>query len=176
MNNQSFLKPFILVITFILLLILPSKSQDINADKLKIFIDCSSCDIDFIKQEINYLSYVRDRLLSDVHLQVLSQNTGSGGEEYTLYFFGQNDFSNQNDTLVFTTNVDQTSDEVRKLQMKSIQLGLVPFLIKKGYWENLNLTVTGFEEEVEEGKEDVWNNWVYSISGSSRFNGQESTN
>ena len=62
-----------------------------NDDKLKVFIDCNYCDISFIKQEITYLTYVRDRLLADVHIQLMDQNSGSGGELYTFYFYGQHD-------------------------------------------------------------------------------------
>ena len=62
-----------------------------NENQLKVFIDCRSCDQNFIKQEVTNLSYVRDRLLADVHIQLVSQNTGSGGDLYTFFFYGQND-------------------------------------------------------------------------------------
>lgn len=147
-----------------------------NNDKLKVFIDCERCDVQFMKQEMTYLHYVRDRLLSDVHLQVLQQTTGSGGEEFTLFFFGQNDFNNLNDTLIITADVNQTNDEIRRMQLKTIQLGLVPYMLKKGYLDNLSIEVSGFEDANSEKEIDPWNNWVYSIDGGSWFNGQESTN
>lgn len=150
--------------------------EEQNDEKLKVFIDCNSCDVSFIKQEINYLAYVRDRLLSDVHIQILSQNTGSGGEEYTYFFYGQNDFANQNDTLIITVDVNQTSDEIRRLQLKNLQLGLVPYLLKKGYLDHLDLTVSGFDQEEKEDEVDPWRNWVFSIDGGSWFNGQETYN
>ncbi len=149
------------------------KSQStLNDDKLKVFIDCNYCDISFIKQEITYLTYVRDRLLADVHIQLMDQNSGSGGELYTFYFYGQHDLKGNNDTLSLAIDVNQTNDEIRRNQMKIIQLGLVPFMIKKGFTDNLNLNVSGFNED-QVIDQDPWNNWVFSLSASGWFNGEE---
>ena len=90
--------------------------------KLNVFIDCDYCDITFIKQELTYLSYVRDRLLADVHVQLVNQNSGSGGAFYTFFFYGQHQLIGNNDTLELAVDVNQTSDEIRRSQMKIIQL------------------------------------------------------
>ncbi len=153
-----------------------AQENTVEDNKLKVFIECSSCDLDFIKQEVNYLSYVRDRLLSDVQIQVFDRATGSGGQEYTFFFFGRNEFEQYNDTLVVTTDVNQTRDEIRRFQLKTIELGLVPFLIKKGFLSHLSLSVSGFEDKNRATEGDPWKNWVFSLNGSTWFNGQESYN
>jgi len=83
----------------------------IQSKAIKIFLDCNSCDKDFIRTEITFVNYVRDRTQADVHVLITTQETGSGGKEYSLTFIGQNAFENKNDTLHFTTKPSATSDE-----------------------------------------------------------------
>jgi len=45
---------------------------------LKVFIDCHYCDRDYIKREIPFTNYVRDRKEAQVHVMVTSRDTGSG--------------------------------------------------------------------------------------------------
>lgn len=163
-----------LLILSILLFSLQTKAQTAEREKLKVYIDCDWCDVTFIKQEFTYISYVRDRLLSDVHVMLLNQNTGSGGDLYTILFFGQGDMKNYNDTLTVATDINQTSDEIRRAQLKTIKLGLVSYMVKKGYTDQLSLNFSGATEEVEEF--DKWNKWVFGLSASGWFNGEEQYN
>jgi len=164
----------LLILSFILINVFRINAQTIENEKLKVYIDCDWCDVTFIKQEINYLSYVRDRLLSDVHVMLLSQNTGSGGDLYTFMFYGQGEMAGHNDTLTITTDINQTSDEIRRSQLKTIQMGLVSYMVKKGYIDQLSLDYSGETEIIEE--KDKWNKWVFSISASGWFNGEEQYN
>ena len=174
-RNFIKMKPSLILLSFLIFLNNPLQSQVIpivDDDKLKVFIDCNFCDISFIKQEITYLSYVRDRLLADVHIQLAHQNSGSGGDFYTFYFYGQQDLVGYNDTLSLSLDANQTFDEIRRSQMKIIQLGLVSYMVKKGFTTNLNLSVNGFNEK-QINEEDVWNNWVFSLNASGWFSGEE---
>ena len=69
----------------------------------KVFIDCGFCDENYIRTEISFVNYVRDRLQADVHILITTQQTGSGGQEYTLTFIGQHNATGMNDTLTLTT-------------------------------------------------------------------------
>src|SRR5215471_16918830 len=95
-----------------LLLILFSLQKDlsaqINADSavvknnyVKIYLDGVSGYEDYIKTEITFVDYVRDRFEADVHVLITTQTTGSGGDEYTLFFLGQKSFRGKNDTLKY---------------------------------------------------------------------------
>src|SRR5512140_1890392 len=55
-----------------------------------VFLDCDrrTCDFEYIKTEITFVNYVLDRQTADVHIIVTRQQTGSGGNEYTLAFMG----------------------------------------------------------------------------------------
>ncbi|MHB8093780.1 MAG: hypothetical protein ACYDH0_02450, partial [Candidatus Aminicenantales bacterium] len=73
----------------------PSRAGDVEQtiDDLKksaprVFIDCPRCDINYIRTEIQFVNYVRDRAGADVHVLITQQDTGGGGREYTIAFIG----------------------------------------------------------------------------------------
>ena len=49
--------------------------------------------MNFTRQEIPWINYVRDVREADVYVLVTSQNTGSGGNMYTYKFQGLGRFS-----------------------------------------------------------------------------------
>lgn len=161
------------IIYFVILLISCTSlyAQQMEDDKLKVYVDCEECDITFMKQEMTNVSYVRDRLLSEVHILVVSQSTGSGGEEYTFMFYGQQEMTGYNDTLKISTDVNNTADEIRRTQLKVIEIGLASYLVKKGFFDDIDVTLKNSEETVEE--EDPWRKWVFNISAGAWFNGEE---
>ena len=152
-----------------------SIGQD-QEDQLKVFIDCAYCDQDFIKQEVTNLSYVRDRLLADVHIQLVSQNTGSGGDMYTFFFYGQNDLIGIDDTLTMSIDLNNTNDEIRRKQIRTMELGLVQYLLKRGYQDQITLSFVGDDVDQTEKVVDKWKNWVFRINGNGWMNGEKQYN
>lgn len=148
-----------------------SFSQSNRSDALNLYIDCNTCDNDYIRQNISFVNFVRDRKVADVHVIITYQNTGSGGEEYQLKFIGQNVFEGQADTLKFTTTPDNTGDEIRELRLNMLKLGLMQFVAKTGLASEITIDFTSDEEE--ETIEDKWDSWVFEISGDAWVNGQE---
>ena len=48
--------------------------------RLRVFIDCQyECDTEYLRQNIEFIEYVRDRAAADLHLLVTTQETGGGG-------------------------------------------------------------------------------------------------
>ena len=66
---------------------------------LRIFLDCNRCDGEYMRQEITFVDYMRDRRDADVHVLVTTQETGGGGTEYTLKFIGLGSFAGVDQTL-----------------------------------------------------------------------------
>jgi hypothetical protein len=143
-------------------------------EKLSIFLECRSCNQDYVKENISYVNYVRDRHDADIHILETTQNTGSGGKEYTLIFIGQSEFIGKNDTLMFTTKVDDSDDIIRKERVRIIQIGLVPFLLKTPLASQIAISINKAKVQPKKA-EDKWNNWVYSVSGNSFINAQQSS-
>ena len=141
-------------------------------DALKVFLDCPFCDDDYIRREISFVNYVRDRKVADVHIMVTYQRTGSGGEEYTFHFLGQNEFDGQNDTLKYSSITDDTREIIRKGQTDVLKLGLMRYVAKTPLAKHINIQ---YEQPTkEELVEDKWKSWVFETRVSSYMNAQES--
>ena len=153
-------------------------SQTSNQD-LKIFLDCRFCDNTYIKQNLDYVEFVRDQNFADVHLFFASQRNANGGRLYDVEFIGKNDFSEMNDKISFSTNTDMTNDDVRNVILKQIKLGLVRYWMKKGTTDNISVNIkskTAEEEQQDaEAENDPWNYWVFRLGANGFFNGQESS-
>ena len=148
---------------------------EVSEDVPAIYLDCWMCDHDYIKTEIAFVNYVTQRQESDIHILVTEQRTGSGGEEVTLTFIGQDDFLGVNDTLVYTTGPTDTRNQTREEMVRVLKLGLVPYISKTSIAKNLSISFTKPKEDVQILK-DKWNNWVFRISLNSYANGEELQN
>jgi hypothetical protein len=81
--------------------------------RLRIFLDCNVCDFDFMRTEIAFVDYVRDRQDAQVHILVTDQSTGGGGTEYTLHFIGQRELANIADTIAYVSPPSASPDDRR---------------------------------------------------------------
>jgi hypothetical protein len=98
------------------------------AEILRVFLDCHGpCDFDFIRREITYVNWVRDRQDADVHLLLTTRGTGGGGQEYTLKSIGLRAFAGSEDEFIFNSRQSDTFDEIRALIVQRIGLGLARF-------------------------------------------------
>src|SRR5690349_3109671 len=72
---------------------------------LAVFLDCATryCDFDFLRREIGAVNWVRDRRVADVHVIVVSRETGAGGDQLTAQFLGLRRFEGADDTLSLNT-------------------------------------------------------------------------
>ena len=150
------------------------KSQNSNSE-LKIYVDCQFCDEDYFRQNMNHVEFVRDRKVADVHLLFSRQRNGSGGFTQNIQFIGLGEFEKRMDTLYFSTNMNMTNDEKRKLQQKYIELGLVSFWLKKGLAEKITLNIEQKLTEADSIKKDPWNYWVFGLNIGGWANGQETS-
>ena len=142
---------------------------------LKVYLDCPYCDDDFMRTEINCVNFVRDRMQADVHLFITYQSTGSGGSTYTIYYFGQQVFQNENDTLYYTANSNNTSDETRKGLTQIISIGLMRYVAHTTLAYDIIISSTTKDSSSSETKDtiDHWRSWVYSISGNGNWDGEK---
>ena len=152
-------------------------SQKKYPDRLKVFIDClNGCDLTFIRTEINIVDFSLDRQAADVHVLINDQNTGSGGDEYQLIFFGQNQFRNTTDTLHFFNGANNTDFEERALLLKYLKLGLTPFIAKTGTAGAIEIKMKN--DNTDSSKtgnnippvKDKWNYWVINTGMSGNIN------
>ncbi|MFQ6676351.1 MAG: hypothetical protein ACE5LH_08435 [Fidelibacterota bacterium] len=138
-----------------------------------VYVDCLWCDDDFIRTEIPFVNYVRDRYDADIHILVTAQRTGSGGQEYTLAFLGKNVFEAMSDTLVFNTDETDSDDRIRREMVRVMKLGLVPYLTRTPAADNLSVSFVETPEEPSRAVEDKWKSWIFSVRLHSNLNGEE---
>ena len=140
---------------------------------LDVFLDCGGCDITYTRQQINYINYVIDQQLAQVHIFVTQQQTGSGSQQYELNFMGRKDFEGLDYTLEFTSPQTDTWDKRRNGLVDIIKVGLVAYLNKTELANKIQVAVnvpkeTGVEETEE--KKDPWNNWIFEVYANGNFN------
>jgi hypothetical protein len=145
--------------------------NDIKKNAPKIFIDCRSCDMAYIKTEITFVNYVWDRREADVHILITTQQTGPGGREYTIAFLGQNGYKDFQNTLKYVAHRTDTEEERRVGLAKMLKMGLVSLAARTPVNEQLDVI---FKKEVKATDvEDKWNFWVFSIGTHGFLNGQK---
>lgn len=141
---------------------------------LNLFVDCRSCDMNYTRQEIPYVNYVRDTKEAEVYLLVTNQPAGSGGQQYTLTYEGLGKYRGMNDTLVYTSNPDESNTQVRENKTNIMKMGLMRYVARTNVFNEVVISNNSEVEKVE--VVDKWNNWVFELQTSPRFNAQESYN
>lgn len=141
-------------------------------DAIRIFIDCERCDMNYIREEIPYVNYVRDVKEAQVYVLETSEATGSGGIKYTYAFVGQEDFLGRNDTLSYSSAPDETRDYIRIWRTQMLKMGLMPYVATSPLFMEVIIDPT---ERVEKQEvDDRWNNWVFELDAEPRMEAEES--
>jgi hypothetical protein len=144
--------------------------------QLKVFLDCDDCYQDFLRSEIEFVDYVRDRTEAEVHVLITRAQTASGGAEYTLAFVGLGRFQGVTETLKTVTESSDTDDIIRRQLATSVRAGLLRYLTREIVPPRLDIDVKlGTEQQRPAVVGDRWNNWVFSLRGSASFQGEESS-
>lgn len=142
---------------------------------LKIFIDCIMFDVNYFKENIKFVNYVRDTKEAEVHVLFTEQETGSGGNEFTITFLGLQKFDKMNDTIKFNTDADFTDDEERAMALKFLKMGLMKYVIRTPLGKQIEINYQSQEKDNEsETVTDKWDNWVFSTNIGGWFQGEAS--
>jgi len=142
------------------------------ADRLRVFLDCGRCDREYLRQEITFVNYVRDRKDAQVHVLVTREGTGGGGRAWTLAFYGLESFVGMDDDLVFYTSQDDSDDTERRAFVQTLRLGLVRYAAQTSVGQQLEVTQRstgplGAKRQTNvQPEDDPWNFWVFRT----RFN------
>ena len=153
--------------------------ENTSMERLGVFLECQSCDINFIKQEVNQVNYVRDRAQAGVHVLALAQRNGSGGSQVTLSFIGNGDFASIKNNISFSIPPQSTKHQSRELFVRNLRLGLVAYLAHTDLGESISVTFpsgsqTPKSEVAQQEEKDPWNNWIFRVTGGGSFNSESS--
>ena len=149
-----------------------SNPDSTDNQALDIYVDCNYCDFDFLKEEIGFVNFVRDRHQADLHLLVTRQSTGGGGRQYTIEAIGKESFAGLEDTASFVTLDSDTDDKIRSEMARTMKLLLVRYALRTPQAEHLEVSYD--RPAVVNETVDKWNHWVFEISMSTWLNGEQS--
>lgn len=163
-----------LVIGVILAMAGPASAQD---NTLRVFLDCSQCDFNNLRQDVTYVNYVRDQADADVHVLISTQNTASGGREFVMDFLGQGEYVDLQQRMTYVSNGSDTEDERRRGVSRTFALGLAPFLVRTPEGDRFSLQyrrpagvpVASTPKVVD----DKWDAWIFRLGASTELNGEE---
>jgi hypothetical protein len=144
---------------------------------LRVFVDCDYCDFDFLRREITFIDYVRERQDAEVHILVTAQGTGGGGQNYTLNFLGQKRFERSDIVLHYASGASDTADTTRKGLAQVMKMGLMRYVAETPLAGELQITRTA-PKAGQPGPaapaRDPWDYWSFRSGISLYGNGEKS--
>ncbi len=164
-------------VTLSSLIVLVTNAQNEVPGKLNVFIDCRvGCDFSYFKSEINIVNFVLDMTSADVHVLLTAQTAGSGGVQYKMNFYGQNQYKKYSDTLIFNTLPNATASDVRNAILQYLMLGFSPLIAKTPYASQVKIVMKedplNARPPYENDKRDKWNFWVFRVAASGQYNAE----
>ncbi len=122
------------IVLFIILLCVAQVYSDTtienSEEKLKIYIDYPTGDLNYFREEISNVDFVRFMQEADVYILFSKQRTGSGGQKYTVDFTGQKRFQGIDESLTFILEKNDTDDDERRKSVQTIKLGLIRYFAR----------------------------------------------
>lgn len=152
---------------------------------LRVFLDCNRCDFDYLRREITFVDYVRDRRDAHVHVLVTTENSG-GGRLYTLDFIGVGRFADRGVTYNYSESRTDTDDETRVGLAQVLRVGFLHYIIDTPMAGDIEIGAgrrdgvgTGFagggrRPLMARPDDDPWNFWVFRLSTNARVSGEAS--
>lgn len=145
-------------------------SQSIPSEELRsvapnVYLDCErrTCDFDYIKTEITFVNYVLNRQDADVHIIVTREQTGSGGNEYTLAFLGLKRHEGKDATLRYYSKPIDTEDQFRRGLVNTLKQGLIPYVYDTPLAEFISISYAQKSGYRPTPASDPWHYWVFSL-------------
>jgi hypothetical protein len=132
-----------------------------RACAVKVYPD-GSFDWDYMKREIPYVNYVRERLDAELYLSVRSRLTGAGGYEYTIAIVGQKQFAGMNDTLLYFSKATDASETVRAGVLKALKMALMRYVARTPISDAITIAYRGKAKPTD--VVDRWDSWIFSLS------------
>jgi hypothetical protein len=161
----------------------PGVAQDVRqGGRLRVFLDCQTfCDESYIRTEILWVDWVRDREVAGVHVLVTSEGTGGGGRRYRLDFLGRGPLEGLDRRLSFSSSGDATDDEVRQGVTRVLGVGLVGYAGETPEADRLSVAYRALEpgavgsEALAGSVDDPWDFWVFRLGLNGNLGGESQT-
>jgi hypothetical protein len=154
----------------------PQTGADIP--RLRVFLDCGDCYAEYLRDQIDWVDFVRQPQDADVHLLSTSKGTGGGGNEIVLRFVGKLRFQGVDQDLRVLSVTSDTEELRRRRVLRTVIIGLASYLARDGRAGDLGVSVRTAETPVATGvtaARDPWNKWFFTLRGGGSVNAEETT-
>jgi hypothetical protein len=142
--------------------------------RLRVFLDCYQCDIDYLRQTVGFVDYMRERTDADLHVLVTTQSTGGGGLAWTIEVIGLGRFAGHDHDYQFSTPQTATSDDRRREFARMFKISLVDYSADTAAMAELDVTwrppAAGTPAEPQD---DPWDYWVFRTNASGNSSGEQ---
>lgn len=164
------------LITFLLLLTFFQMSGQNSTELPSVFLDCQTrCFETYLRQEISFFDYKRDRQVADVYVLVTAQSASAGAREIQLIFDYKNAVEIQTDTIKYFRAANISDSEERDLFVKHFKQGMLPVLVTSSLIDKISYSIEDLDQiENNEVVNDPWNYWSFNTSLNLNINGEES--
>ena len=152
-----------------------AQQQADTSGKIKFYLTCETCDMDFVRKEITYVDYVRDAAQSDVECFVVSENTANGGNRHTFVFIGRGKFAGLTDTLRVSEKESDTPEDLRGWIVHLLSLGLARYVAHSPQGDAITIAYKSSDSTTQTAQDDPYNSWVFSTEINSYVSGEQLT-
>ena len=152
-----------------------AQPQTAGLTRLRVFLECD-CFAQYMREEIEWVDFVRQPQDADVQVLSASNSTGGGGREVVLRFIGVGRLQGVDTELKSITQNNDTEDTQRKEMLRTMTVGLLWYSERAGNAGALKIDVEGVSgvQSQTAVKDDPWNAWVFSVRGEGSLDQQES--
>ncbi len=150
------------------------QEPDPPAAGLRVYLDCARpiCDMDYLRREITFINYVRDRKDAQIHVLATARQSGSGWE-LTFDFIGLEQFEGDNVTHLYMASNTDTADESRAGIAQTLRVGVLHYLAKTPLIRDIEIRqqVEGIEQRflIVDPADDPWDFWVFRFGANGSF-------
>ena len=155
-----------------------AQEPDDRPEALRVFLDCGrGCDRNYLRREITFVNYVRDRRDAQVHVLVTNEQSG-GGTQYTFDFIGLEEFEANDVSYSYSESRTDTDDETRAGFAQVLRVGFLHYIIDTPLAYEIEIGPRAGRNQrrpiMAQPEDDPWNFWVYRVSSNMRASGESS--
>ena len=155
----------------------PAAQATTEIRRLRVYLDCGDCFSSFLRDQINWVDFVRQPQDADVVLLSSTRETGGGGTEYLLRFVGAGRFQDTDRELRALAMTGDPEDLRRSAVLEAVIVGFLGYMAHDGLPPGFDVSVRPRAATAadEPPAHDPWNLWVFSLRGSASLEAEEST-
>jgi hypothetical protein len=146
---------------------------------LRVFIDCrgGGCDQEFFRNQLHWIDHVRDQRDADIHLLITQQQTGGGGNQYTIRVLGRGRWDGEQAAVRISMEAGEPQDALRRALVRTFALLLARYAAETPVGPKLMVVppAVGSPANQTVAGDDPWNFWVFRMNLNSFFNGEKNS-